>query len=202
MVKQGTLFVISAPSGAGKRTLWREASRRDTEITHTVSVTDRPPRPGEVNGQDYVFLDEDEFRQRIEAGEFVEWAEVHGHLYGTLRDELRCRLQSGQDVVLELDVQGMQNLKAQHEDVVTVFIMPPSFAELERRIRSRGADDEVSISLRLKNASAEMAARHEYDYIIVNDVLEEAAADLMAIFRAERCRSTRYSHEEQERSKE
>jgi len=164
---------------------------RDAGLEYAVSATTRRARPGEVNGRDYVFLDVGEFRRRVDGEQFVEWAEVHGNLYGTLREELARRLPSGKDVVLEVDVQGMRNLKALRNDLVTVFIMPPSFEELKTRMRKRAANDEANIALRLENAREEMAARHEYDYIIVNDVVEEAVEDMLAIVRAQRRRSTR-----------
>jgi len=191
VANQATLFVVSAPSGAGKRTVLKLVLARDAGLEYAVSATTRRARPGEVNGRDYVFLDVGEFRRRVDGEQFVEWAEVHGNLYGTLREELARRLPSGKDVVLEVDVQGMRNLKALRNDLVTVFIMPPSFEELKTRMRKRAANDEANIALRLENAREEMAARHEYDYIIVNDVVEEAVEDMLAIVRAQRRRSTR-----------
>jgi guanylate kinase len=164
---------------------------QDSHLTLTVSATTRAPRPGEKEGQDYYFLARDEFERRIAAGEFAEWAEVHGNLYGTLGSELDRHTALGEDVVLELDVQGMRSLKAMMPDAVTTFIMAPSLEELENRLRRRGTNDDEDIGLRLENARAEMAARSEYDYIVVNDTLAEAVADMAAVVRAERCRADR-----------
>ena len=177
MEKQGVLLVISAPSGAGKLTLLNKVreSQAGSFVT-TVSATTRAPRTGEVDGQDY---------------EFVEWAEVHGNLYGTLFSELDRCLATGKDVILELDVQGMESLKEIRHDVVTVFLMPPSLEVLETRLRNRGTDEDDVIALRLKNAGDEMAQRHGFDYIVVNDKIDQAASDLEAIIRAERCRAFR-----------
>lgn len=191
VAKEGILFVVSAPSGAGKHTVRERVLAQSEGIDHSVTATTRAPRPGEVHGRDYFFLDLDTFRQRLEANGFMEWAEVHGNLYGTPREELEAHLRTGRDVMLEIDVQGMRNIKALRPDAVTIFIMAPSYNELERRIRARGANDEASITLRLQNARAEVDARHEYDYIVVNDKLEAATADMLAIVRAERRRAIR-----------
>lgn len=192
MASPGVLLIISAPSGAGKLTLLTKVRERvaDRFVT-TVSATTRPPRPGEVDGRDYYFLNPTSFEARRESGAFVEWAEVHGNLYGTLHDELNRCLATGKDVILELDVQGMQNLRATRKDLVTVFLMPPSLEELENRLRKRGSEDEDVIALRVKNAGDEIAQRHAYDYIVVNDNIEQAASDLEAIIRAEHCRAYR-----------
>ncbi len=192
MENSGVLLVISAPSGAGKLTLLNEVrARKVDQIVTTVSATTRPPRTGEQEGIDYYFLERSVFEARRDRGEFVEWAEVHGNLYGTLNDELDRCLDTGKDVILELDVQGMQNLRRQRDDVVSIFLMPPSLEELERRLRSRGTDDNEVIELRLKNARHEIAERHAFDYIVVNDKIESAASDMEAIIRAERCRAER-----------
>lgn len=192
MVTPGVLLVISAPSGAGKMTLLNKIRKfQGDRLVTTISATTRPPRNGEVEGRDYYFQDRATFEDRRDAGAFVEWAEVHGNLYGTLHSELDRCLKTGKDVVLELDVQGMQNLKRQRDGLATVFLMPPSIAELERRLRKRGTDDDDVIALRLRNAREEIAERHAFDYIVVNDKIEEAASDLEAIIRAERCRAFR-----------
>lgn len=192
MADAGILLVISAPSGAGKLTLLNAIrSRCAGQFVTTVSCTTRPPRDGEQDGVHYYFIDRDTFIARRDRGEFVEWAEVHGNLYGTLNAELDRCLGTGKDVILELDVQGMNNLRQLRDDVVSVFLMPPSLEELERRLRNRGTDDEGVIALRLKNARVELESRHAFDYIVVNDKIEEAASDLEAIFRAERCRADR-----------
>ncbi len=192
MAKQGVLLVISAPSGAGKLTLLNKVreSQAGSFVT-TVSATTRAPRTGEVDGQDYYFLTREVFEVKRTADEFVEWAEVHGNLYGTLFSELDRCLATGKDVILELDVQGMESLKEIRHDVVTVFLMPPSLEVLETRLRNRGTDEDDVIALRLKNAGDEMAQRHGFDYIVVNDKIDQAASDLEAIIRAERCRAFR-----------
>ncbi len=192
MAKQGVLLVISAPSGAGKLTLLNKVreSQAGSFVT-TVSATTRAPRKGEVDGQDYYFLTREDFEAKRTADEFVEWAEVHGNLYGTLFSELDRCLATGKDVILELDVQGMESLKEIRHDVVTVFLMPPSLEVLEDRLRKRGTDEDDVIALRLKNAGDEMAQRHGFDYIVVNDKIDQAASDLEAIIRAERCRAFR-----------
>ena len=192
MEKQGVLLVISAPSGAGKLTLLNKVreSQAGSFVT-TVSATTRAPRTGEVDGQDYYFLTREDFEAKRTADEFVEWAEVHGNLYGTLFSELDRCLATGKDVILELDVQGMESLKEIRHDVVTVFLMPPSLEVLETRLRNRGTDEDDVIALRLKNAGDEMAQRHGFDYIVVNDKIDQAASDLEAIIRAERCRAFR-----------
>jgi guanylate kinase len=182
---------VSAPSGAGKGTILEKVLEADPTLVHSISATTRPPRKNEMDGREYYFLTAEEFRRKVERDGFIEWAEVHGHLYGTLRQELaRCE-NSGRDVVFELDVQGMRNLKKARPEAVTVFVMPPSAGALEARLTKRGADSATEMALRLENARAEMAARHAYDYIIVNETVDEAVADFQAVVRAERRRSTR-----------
>lgn len=189
--KNGSVFVISAPSGAGKHTVLHRVMDEDPNLEYCISATTRAPRPGEIDGKDYYFMSRAEFMPRIETGEFVEWAEVHGRLYGTLRSELTRRLASGKDVILELDVQGMRHFTTLYTNAVTVFIMAPSLASLEERLRLRGANDEDDLLVRLHNARAEIAAKDTFDYVIVNDIVEEAVADLRAIIRARRCRSNK-----------
>lgn len=182
----GRIFVVSAPSGAGKNTVLREALRRDAELALSITATTRAPRPGEADGVDYVFLSAEEFDRRIAEGAFVEWADVHGHRYGTLREPLDRLLASGRDAVLQIDVQGMRSLRASGLPVVTIFLAPPSLDELERRLRDRGTERENTIRLRLENARRELAARDEYDYVVVNDVVDHAVDRLLAIVAAER----------------
>lgn len=186
MAKHGTVIVLSAPSGAGKHTILKRARALDPKLAYSVSATTRAPREGEVDGKDYYFLDRETFEKRIAAGEFAEWAEVHGNLYGTLRSELDRLVSSGLDVVLELDVQGMRNMKAAGLDIVTVFVMPPSEDELARRLELRGANTADDMALRLKNARDEMAARNEYDHVIVNDQLNQAVESFQNIVRRHR----------------
>lgn len=189
MAQKGLLIVISGPSGVGKHTVTRKLWETERGFVHSVSATTRPPRKGEEDGKDYYFLSREEFERRAAANEFVEWAEVHGHLYGTLRSELeRCQA-SDKEVVLELDVQGMRNLRRLGHNMISVFIMPPSPEELERRLRARGTDSDEVIAVRLANAQSEVAARGEFDYVVVNDRIDRAVADLAAILRAERRRT-------------
>lgn len=177
------LFVISGPSGAGKGTLLAELRKQRPDLGLTVSATTRSPRPGEVDGTSYYFLSDEEFRRRIAAGEFVEWAEVHGHLYGTLVSEVKRPLAKGHSLVLEIDVQGALNVRKVYPDAVLVFIEPPSLQVLEERLRGRGTEDEASIELRLKNARHEMELADQYDVRIVNDTVDRAAQELGSVMR-------------------
>lgn len=177
------LFVISGPSGAGKGTLLAELRKQRPDLGLTVSATTRSPRPGEVDGTSYYFLSDEEFRRRIAAGEFVEWAEVHGHLYGTLVSEVKRLLAKGHSLVLEIDVQGALNVRKVYPDAVLIFIEPPSLQALEERLRGRGTEDEASIELRLKNARHEMELADSYDARIVNDTVDRAAQELGSVMR-------------------
>ena len=177
------LFVISGPSGAGKGTLLAELLKQRPDLGLTVSATTRSPRPGEVDGTSYYFLSDEEFRRRIAAGEFVEWAEVHGHLYGTLVSEVKRLLAKGHSLVLEIDVQGALNVRKVYPDAVLVFIEPPSLQVLEERLRGRGTEDEASIELRLKNARHEMELADQYDVRIVNNTVDRAAQELGSVMR-------------------
>ncbi len=177
------LFVISGPSGAGKGTLLAELRKQRPDLGLTVSATTRSPRPGEVDGTSYYFLSDEEFRRRIAAGEFAEWAEVHGHLYGTLVSEVKRLLAKGHSLVLEIDVQGALNVRKVYPDAVLIFIEPPSLQALEERLRGRGTEDEASIELRLKNARHEMELADQYDARIVNDTVDRAAQELGSVMR-------------------
>ena len=177
------LFVISGPSGAGKGTLLAELRKQRPDLGLTVSATTRSPRPGEVDGTSYYFLSDEEFRRRIAAGEFVEWAEGHGHLYGTLVSEVKRLLAKGHSLVLEIDVQGALNVRKVYPDAVLIFIEPPSLQALEERLRGRGTEDEASIELRLKNARHEMELADQYDARIVNDTVDRAAQELGSVMR-------------------
>lgn len=188
MTPAGKIFVVSAPSGGGKGTILRHIIEHDDNICHAVSATTRLPRKDEIDGQHYYFLSGQEFDRRIAADEFVEWAEVHGQRYGTLKSELDRLLASGQDVLLELDVQGMQSIQNQRDDVVTIFIFPPSLEILEERLRGRGDLDETTLQLRLHNAQGEIAVKNEYNHQIRNDRLDSAIAEFDAILREERAK--------------
>ena len=186
----GTLFVVAAPSGAGKSTLVHALLERESAISLSISHTTRPPRPGEQSGRQYYFIDRAEFEQKIVEGVFLEHAEVHGNLYGTSRTRVTARLEQGCDVLLEIDWQGAEQIRRSQPDCVSVFILPPSRAELERRLRGRGSDSDQVIERRLRNSRGEIAHAHDFDYILVNDVFEDALADLQAIVRAVRLRSS------------
>lgn len=174
MGEPGNIFVVCAPSGAGKRTILQRILAVDKNLALTVSVTTRPPRAGETNGVEYEFVTEEGFEKLMAADALVEWAQVHGNLYGTRRTELERVTSDGKDAVLELDVQGMRNVRQAGIDAVTIFIAPPTIKELERRIRSRATESDSQIALRMNNARDEMAARFEFDYVIENDDLDNA----------------------------
>lgn len=186
---EGTLFVVAAPSGAGKGTLVNALLAGDPAISLSISHTTRPPRPGEQYGRHYYFVERAEFEREVAEGIFLEHAEVHGNLYGTSRTTVAGLLQQGRDVLLEIDWQGAQQIRRAKPDCVSVFILPPSRAELERRLRGRGSDAPEVIEQRLHNSREEIAHAHEFDYIIVNDRLDDALSDLRAIMQAVRQRS-------------
>ncbi len=175
------LFVISGPSGAGKGTLVARIRDRYPRLGLTVSATTREPREGEIDGKSYYFLTDEEFCRRVEAGEFVEWAHVHGHCYGTLVSEVTSKLDSGSSLVLEIDVQGAFQVKERFPDAVLVFIMPPSLAVLKQRLSDRGTETDESLTLRMANAEREMALANRYDDVVVNDDLERATGELLGV---------------------
>lgn len=185
----GTLFVVAAPSGAGKSTLVNALLEREPQISLSISHTTRPPRPGEQYGRHYFFVERPDFEKEIADGIFLEHAEVHGNLYGTSRTVVEEKLGSGADVLLEIDWQGARQVRKGKPDCVSVFILPPSRAELERRLRGRNTDAADVIERRLINSREEIAHAHEFDYIIVNDRFETALGDLQAIVRAVRLRA-------------
>jgi guanylate kinase len=188
MASPGTLIVVSAPSGAGKSTLVRMLMERDPQVRHSVSYTTRPPRPGEEDGRDYNFIDIAVFSAMRDRGDFLEWAEVHGNFYGTSRVWLAEQVQSGHDMLLEIDWQGAQQLRRLFPEAVSIFILPPSVAELERRLRSRGQDAEDVIQRRVAAALGEMRHVGEFDFVIINKDLQVAIDDLAAAVRAARLR--------------
>jgi guanylate kinase len=191
ILMSGTLFVVSAPSGAGKTTLVRGLLRNDAEIRLSISYTTRLPRPDEVNGRDYHFVAREEFLGMLEAGDFLESAEVYGNLYGTSQRWVRAELEGGRDVLLEIDTQGAAQVRRLFPDCVGIFIVPPSLVSLEQRLRGRGQDSEEVVARRLAAARDEMSHVGEYDYVIINNVLEQAHEDLLSIVRAERLRLPR-----------
>ena len=182
----GTLFVVSAPSGAGKTTLVGRLMAADNRVRHSISYTTRNPRPGEMDGREYHFIDVQTFLAMRERGEFLEWAEVHGNFYGTSRVWLEQRMGAGEDLLLEIDWQGAQQVRRLFPEAVTVFIMPPSIPELERRLRGRGSDSEDVIARRVAAALGEMRHVEEFDFVIINNDLEVALSDLMAAVRSAR----------------
>lgn len=193
--RRGVLFVVSAPSGAGKTTLVRSALEHLPDLELSVSFTTRRPRVGEVDGRDYFFVEEAEFVRRLAAGEFVEWASVFDHSYATPRAPLDAAIAAGRDVLLDVDIQGARSIKAAYpRDAVGVFVVPPSLEELETRLRARGTDGEEQIRRRLDRARLELQALAEpgvYDYRVVNRLRDRAAEDLHSIVVAERCRNER-----------
>jgi guanylate kinase len=189
--RRGTLFVVSAPSGAGKTTLCRELRERVPGLAYSISVTTRAPRPGEIDGVDFQFVDEARFRAMIDAGEFAEHAVVHGHLYGTRASTLERALAAGIDVLLDIDTQGATRLKAHAPEAVLIFIVAPSMKDLEQRLRERRSDNETEITRRLARAREEIALWRRYDYLIVNRDVKEALDQLEAIVAAERSRTSR-----------
>jgi guanylate kinase len=184
----GTLIIITAPSGAGKTTLVRGLLERDSQVQLSVSYTTRAPRPGEQNGRAYHFVDLATFRTLRDSGEFLEWAEVHGNYYATSRVWIREQISAGRDIVLEIDWQGAQQVRKVFPEAVGVFVLPPSFEELESRLRGRGTDSDDVIAGRLLGARGEMRHVGEFDYAIINNELHEAIDDLVAVVRASRLR--------------
>ena len=187
--KSGTLFIVAAPSGAGKSTLVNALLEREPGISLSVSHTTRPPRTGEEYGRHYYFVERAEFEREVAEGIFLEHAEVHGNFYGTSRKTVADLLNQGRDVLLEIDWQGAAQIRKSKPDCVSVFILPPSRTELERRLRGRGSDSAEVIERRLRNSRGEIAHAHEFDYIIVNDRFEDALDGLQAIVQAVRQRS-------------
>lgn len=187
----GSLFIVAAPSGAGKTTLVRKLLEQDQAVQLSISYTTRAPRAGEQHGREYHFVDVTEFRAMRERGDFLEWAEVHGNFYGTSRVWLKDQMQAGRDVLLEIDWQGAQQVRKQFPEAVGIFILPPSLAELERRLRGRGTDSDEVIARRLTAAVGEMRHVDEFDFAIINNDLDEALKDLAAAVRAARLRCAR-----------
>jgi len=192
----GTAIILSGPSGVGKSTVCSYLFKKYADLQFSVSCTTRAPRPGEIDGKAYHFLSVDDFKRRIDENAFLEWAEVHGNYYGTLKQEVKPRVLNGQDIILDIDVQGMrlvrQSVLSEPEfgpSFITVFLAPPSLTALEQRLRGRGTETEESIKKRLGNAAKELAAWREYDYIVVNDIAEEAANRLDAILTAAHART-------------
>jgi guanylate kinase len=190
--RRGLLIVLSSPSGAGKSTISRMLLEADPEVRMSVSATTRPKRTGEVDGVDYHFVDDAEFDRMIDAGEFVEWAPVFGYRYGTPKSPVKQALRDGRDILFDIDWQGTQQLKAaMGEDLVSVFLLPPSMAELERRLRARGTDSGQVIADRMSRAAAEISHWPEYEYVLVNGNVNACLDDVRSIVSAERLKKNR-----------
>ncbi|MBR0289107.1 MAG: guanylate kinase [Selenomonadaceae bacterium] len=188
---RGVLIVVSGASGTGKGTVCKKILNDLPEVAYSISATTRAPRPGEVDGKEYYFLDVDEFKSWIADGKFLEYAEVYGNFYGTPLNKIEERLNRGEDILLEIDVQGALNVKKKCPEGIYIFLLPPSLEELKRRIEGRGTETPESLSRRLKNAVAEIKIGTEYDYVVVNDTIDNAVAQIKSIIAAERCKVAR-----------
>jgi guanylate kinase len=188
---RGTLFVVSSPSGGGKGTIIRHVLDEVPNLSYSVSFTTRAPRPGEVDGREYFFVSRLVFGEMIAAGEFLEWANVHGNLYGTGRRQIAAETAAGLDIVLEVDVQGAASVRQLLMDSVSIFILPPSYEVLRERLIARGTDSPEELEVRLRNAPEELRQYSAFDYVIINDEIERAAGQLASIIYAERARCMR-----------
>jgi guanylate kinase len=182
---QGRLFVVAGPSGAGKGTLVKELLSRYTQAWLSVSATTRKPRSGEEQGVQYHFLKDQEFKDLARRGDFLEWAEVHGNLYGTPLDKVAEKRSQGQDVILEIDVKGARQVRSRDPDAVAIFVLPPSIEILEERLRGRATEGEAELQERLRNAQEESREKDDFDYVVLNDDLNRAAQELCAIYEME-----------------
>jgi guanylate kinase len=187
----GALFIVSSPSGGGKTSLVKALLEAEPDVHLSVSHTTRPPRPGEANGREYHFVTPPEFERMLEAGEFLESAVIYGNRYGTSQKRIQRELLDGRDVLLEIDWQGAQQVRRLMRPVVSIFILPPSLAVLEARLRGRGQDGAEVVARRLAGARAEMSHAAEYDYVIINEDFSRATLDLRSIVRAERLKLAR-----------
>ena len=192
LARRGLMFILSSPSGAGKTTISRMLLEADADIKLSVSATTRPPRPGEVDGVHYHFVDDAAFDRMVEEDDFYEWAHVFGYRYGTPKGHIRNALKEGQDFLFDIDWQGTQQLKQKDDqDVVTVFILPPSLAELRKRLESRAQDSADVIDSRMERARGEISHWAEYDYVVINDDVDACFAKVREVLDAERMRRTR-----------
>ena len=188
---RGTLFVVSSPSGGGKGTIIRHVLKVVENLRYSVSYTTRAPRLGEVDGREYFFVNREIFEEMVAAGEFLEWACVHGNLYGTAKDQVIEDTASGADIILEVDVQGAASVRQLLMDSVSIFILPPSYEVLRQRLIARGTDSPEELELRLRNAPEELKQYSSFDYVIINDEIEKAVGQLASIIYAERARCMR-----------
>ena len=193
-MKRGTLLVISGSSGVGKSTVIAQVMKERPDLYFSVSFTTRPPREGEVHGVNYYFVTREDFEERIRRGEFLEYAEYVGNYYGTSMEVIREKLDKGVDVLLDIEVQGAAKVREKLPDAVTLFLIPPSFEELSRRLRARGTDSEEKIAKRLETARREAKEIVNYDYVVVNDTVSHAAQEVLAVLTAAGCRTERRIH--------
>jgi guanylate kinase len=191
---RGILFVVSSPSGGGKGTLIQRVLNKNLNLSYSVSFTTRAPRNGEMDGREYFFVTPEKFQEMIAAGEFLEWAFVHGKQYGTAHRQLAEEIAAGRDIILEVDVQGAASVRALIADAVSIFILPPSFEILRQRLQARGTDSAEELDLRLRNAPTELQDYSAFEYVIINDELDRAAEQMTAIVHAERARLSRQGH--------
>ena len=191
MTNEGLLYIVSAPSGTGKTTLLKRVMDYFPDIRFSISYTTRPPRPDEMDGRDYHFISPQHFQQMVEKGAFAEWAEVLGNRYGTALNSIRESRSQGVDLILDIDSQGARQMKERFDEGIFIFILPPSLKILEQRLKARGVDEQEVIQFRVTKARDEMEQARWYNYIIVNDRVEEAAEQLKSIIIAERCRRER-----------
>jgi guanylate kinase len=192
-IRRGLLIILSSPSGAGKSTLSRRLRAKDDGITFSISATTRPPRPAEVDGQDYYFLSEEAFRGKVARGEMLEHAEVFGNLYGSPKEPVERAIEAGRDVLFDVDWQGGQQIRGSslRDQVVSIFLLPPSIAALEDRLKSRAQDSAEVIAGRMRRARDEISHWDAYDYVLINDDLDRCETQLRAILEAERLRRVR-----------
>jgi guanylate kinase len=188
MAKKHNIFIISAPSGSGKSTLIQLLLAQNQQLFFSISHTTRPPRPGEMDGNEYFFVEEEVFKNMIQGEEFIEWAHVHGYYYGTSGEMLKKAEFAGRDLVLDIDVQGAENVKRILPEATSIFILPPSFQVLQERLQRRQKDTEAQIARRMENARREIRYSEQYDFIIINHDLHAAFEDLNSIVRSQSCR--------------
>ncbi|MDP2807138.1 MAG: guanylate kinase [bacterium] len=194
--RKGFPIILSAPSGAGKTTLCRGIVDLHPEIHYSISVTSRPPRSGENDGQDYRFVPAKEFEQMLEAGQLLEWAMVHENYYGTPRKQIDDKLNAGQDVIMDIDTVGARAIKKLYPQAVTIFVLPPTFEELKTRLKGRATDSDEVINKRLNRAKLEMQEIGDFEYWLINDKFDQTVKTVTAIIEAERCKLIRYNRDE------